>query len=475
MVAFLPLFLAFIVLSLASAANLFVIQAGVRNPKAQLLSNGFTFCPDSFSNSGISVRCQGSDLSKPVSLYVNNAKVRIENFSPYTIAGDTAGSSAPWVKGFPAPGISFSISCTSSTSRTVSVTGKFQCSTRSPVNPQPQPQPQPQPEPQPQPQPQIPNPPASTGPITGNFQLINVNGGKPTVRHECGAVYARGKVYLMGGRRRQAMYSFDPTTSRWTNLGFPSDEVSMPNNEIHHFQAVAIGDNIYVPGAWYGPYPREKTHSSMFIYNIPSKKWSTGPNPPGNRRRGGGAVVVYNGKIYMGAGSSGGHGPSTTLLRYFDEYNPKTNSWRKLPDVPNMRDHVHGAVVGNQFCIGGGRDGSAKRFLEHSVLPIDCFNFNTGKWSVKKSLPFSQGRSGVGVTSCKQKLLIAGGESPGKATNRVEVFDPISNSFDPPKFMKAKRHGLGAVTDGANKVYVAAGAGNFGGGPELNSIEVLNC
>lgn len=224
------------------------------------------------------------------------------------------------------------------------------------------------------------------------------------------------------------MYSFDPSTNKWTNLGYP------PVDEKHHFQAVSIGDNIYIPGAWYGGYPKEKPHKNMFIYNIPSGKWTSGKNPPGGRNRGGTAAAVYNGKIYMGAGSSGGHGPSTTLLKYFDVYDPKNPNagWKPLTDVPHGRDHTAGAVVGNQFCIGGGRDGSQKNFLEFSVLPIDCYNFGTGKWTVQKSLTKAVGRSGVGVTSCKGKLLIAGGESPGKATNRVEVFNPASNAFDAP-------------------------------------------
>lgn len=464
MVAFLPI-LSLLVLQVASlshAANLLVIQAGVKSPKAAVLSAGFTFCPSSFSNTGISVRCQGSDLKAPISLYVNHNKVRVENFSPYTIAGDSAGKSARWNP----PGGQVTLSCTSPSSAKVSVTGSFSCAT---ANPQPKkntPQRKPQPNPQPNPQPQPPAP----GKITGEFQMINVQGLKPTKRHEGGSVFARGKVYVMGGRRRQAMFAFDPATTKWTSLGFP------PVTEMHHFQAVAIGDNIYIPGAWYGGYPNEKQHEKMWVYNIPSKKWTTALNPPGIRNRGGGAVAVYNGKIYMGAGSSGGHGPSTTLRPFFDVYDPAnpTAGWKPLPNVPHMRDHVHGAVVGNQFCIGGGRRGNEAKFLEFPVLPIDCYNFNIGKWAVLKSLPKEHGRSGVGVTSCKGKLLIAGGESPTKATDRVTVFDPVSNTFDPPKFMKARRHGIGAVY-GGGKVYAACGAGHRGAVPELNSIESLTC
>lgn len=44
--------------NLTSAANLLVVQAGIANPKESILWNGFSICPTSFSNTGISVKCQ---------------------------------------------------------------------------------------------------------------------------------------------------------------------------------------------------------------------------------------------------------------------------------------------------------------------------------------------------------------------------------------------------------------------------------
>jgi len=95
MISFLPLLLVTInLVNLTSAANLLAIEAGIRNPKKIVLSNDFELCPTTFSTTGISVICEGSDLTKPVSFFVNDDKVRNENVAPYTIAGDRAGKSA---------------------------------------------------------------------------------------------------------------------------------------------------------------------------------------------------------------------------------------------------------------------------------------------------------------------------------------------------------------------------------------------
>lgn len=77
--------------------------------------------------------------------------------------------------------------------------------------------------------------------------------------------------------------------------------------------------------------------------------------------------------------------------------------------------------------------------------------------------------------------MIACGESYneemglGKAYDRVDLFDPLSNSFvEPPVRLVQGRHGttLGATDCSCGNIYIGSGSGNLGAIPELNDTEV---
>lgn len=71
------------------------------------------------------------------------------------------------------------------------------------------------------------------------------------------------------------------------------------------------------------------------------------------------------------------------------------------------------------------------------------------------------------------KVLVIGGESGSQvaAHSEVEAFDTKSGKWEALPSLKQGRHGTGAVIING-KIYIAAGSGNRGGGPELNDIEV---
>jgi hypothetical protein len=67
-----------------------------------------------------------------------------------------------------------------------------------------------------------------------------------------------------------------------------------------------------------------------------------------------------------------------------------------------------------------------------------------------------------------------GGESDTQvpAHSEVEVLNTSSNTWSAYPKLNQGRHGTGAVRI-KNNIYIIGGAGNRGGGPELNSGETL--
>jgi N-acetylneuraminic acid mutarotase len=289
----------------------------------------------------------------------------------------------------------------------------------------------------------------------------------PEKRHENAFVRVGNQFYLLGGRKRPSVEVYEPGTNQWK----PATPAPV---EMHHFQAVEYGGEIYVLGAFSGDFPHETPIPDVYIYNPRKAEWRKGPAIPEGRRRGAAGVVVYNDKIYLVNGIIDGHYDGH--VNWLDEFDPKTGNWRQLPDSPNARDHFQAAVSRDQLFVAGGRRSHHKigRVLDTTIPEVDIFDFKTGTWrSLPANLHIPTQRAGCMAVPQGDRVLIIGGESAQKlAHNQTEAFDLKTNTWQTLAPLQTGRHGTQAVIH-QNKIYVAAGSANQGGGPELNTMEVL--
>lgn len=289
----------------------------------------------------------------------------------------------------------------------------------------------------------------------------------PEERHENAFVSVGDKFYLIGGRKMKPVEVYDPKTLKWQKR-------AMVPLEMHHFQAVTHNGEIYVIGAFTGGFPHETPIPDIYIYNPKLDQWRKGDEIPASRRRGAAGVTVYRDKMYLVSGIIDGHYDGH--VTWFDEYDPATGKWRQLPDTPRPRDHFQAAVADNKLVVAGGRRSSHRigQVLNLTVPEVDVFDFKANSW---KSMPAAQNiptqRAGCAAVTLGNKVIIIGGESAQKiAHNQTEAFDVRSNSWQKMAPLQIGRHGTQAVLH-KNKVFIAAGSANQGGGPELNSMEVL--
>jgi N-acetylneuraminic acid mutarotase len=291
-----------------------------------------------------------------------------------------------------------------------------------------------------------------------------------TARHECGFVAHEGKLYLMGGRGIKPVDVFDPKTNTWTALA-PTPF------EIHHFTPVSFDGKIYIVGGFTGQYPEETPLTHVYTYDPKSNSWIKVLEIPKERQRGGAGVTIYNNKIYIVNGITFGHTSGTCAL--FDVYDPKANTWTVLPDAPSIRDHSAATIVDNTLIAMGGRNTSYhepedfQAFFKKVNNSVDYFDFKTNKWGTYKT-EHPAPAAGGGCVVLNGKIFYIGGETGlEKANNQVFAFDIKNASWTQKTFLNRGRHGTNAVIL-KNKIYIAAGSGNRGGGPELNTIEVFD-
>jgi len=238
----------------------------------------------------------------------------------------------------------------------------------------------------------------------GAWEIVDAIG-EPTARHEASIVAFEDKIYLLGGRRINPTDVFNPRTKTWTKM-------SSPPIEIHHFQAVVVGDAIYILGAMTGPWPHETPLERVLIYYPKTDTFEFGAEIPKARRRGGAGAVYANGKIYLVGGITDGH--MGTYVNWFDAYDVETDDWVQLPDAPHRRDHFQAAISGDKLYAFAGRRSEQRADLgfEQTIIPGNVFDFKTGQWEdVTKATNLPTPRAGNMMTAYDGKIIVGGGES----------------------------------------------------------------
>ncbi|WP_433655125.1 Kelch repeat-containing protein [Nocardia sp. CA-128927] len=183
----------------------------------------------------------------------------------------------------------------------------------------------------------------------------------------------------------------------------------------------------------------------MWQYDPKTNKLTERARMPLQRIRGATGAAVRDGKIYVAGGQR-----DYLAFGYFDEC-PATDTWTALPDLPNPREHLGAAIVGDKFYAVGGRFVVQPAFIR----PTDVFDFSKGSWSTIALIP--HGRGGLAVVPIGDMIYAIGGAGIGPSFTDNEVLDTRSLRWSTREPMKRGRHGIqGVAADG--KIYIVGGA-----------------
>ncbi|XP_038607822.1 kelch-like protein 29 [Tachyglossus aculeatus] len=159
----------------------------------------------------------------------------------------------------------------------------------------------------------------------------------PKAVHSAAATVCGGKIYVFGGvneasRAAGVLQSYVPQTNSWSFIESP-----MIDNK--YAPAVTLNGFIFILG---GAYARATT-----IYDPEKGSIKAGPNM--NHSRQFCSAVVLDSKIYATGGIVSSEGPA---LGNMEAYEPKTNSWTLLPNMP-CPVFRHGCVVIKKYIQSG--------------------------------------------------------------------------------------------------------------------------
>lgn len=284
----------------------------------------------------------------------------------------------------------------------------------------------------------------------------------PLPRQEAALAELDGKLYLAGGFEEGGAESarldvYDIATQTWAP-GVPMPEPA------HHLAGVGLNGRVYFAGGlqtlFFNPTGR------MWVYDPATGAWSTAAGLPAGRERGAGAMVVHDGRIIYAGGQRivvENATPRRIAVGYVDVYDPATDTWSPLADMPTPREHFGAAVVGDTLYAVGGR----QMRLDLPVVTTEALDLRTGKWRTGlAAIPTPRGGFATGVVG--REIITAGGESPDPApptpldahvNDEVEAYDPATDRWRTRPSMPLPRFGIQGATSGGGLWIAGGGVG----------------
>ncbi|HEY8089895.1 MAG TPA: kelch repeat-containing protein [Polyangiaceae bacterium] len=255
---------------------------------------------------------------------------------------------------------------------------------------------------------------------------------------------------------------YDPASDSWS----PGPE--LPQDAPKHHLAVTVMDGrVYVLGGFDGilnQSPNEPFVPVAHAYVLDSGAWRRLADPP--LARGAATAEAIGGKVYLTGGATT---EDVAPFAELDIYDPVADAWSTGAPMPTAREHLASCAIGGKMIVVGGWVGApgAPSVVVHAA---ESYDPATDAWTTLPDLP--TGRGGLGALAVGSVCHVVGGEDwalplPG-TFHAHEGFDTASGTWTTFAPMPTARHGFGFASQGGALFAI-------GGGPSQgNSYSDVN-
>lgn len=269
--------------------------------------------------------------------------------------------------------------------------------------------------------------------------LANANEKKfegQTVLHN-GKVYSI-TGFNLGINIVSGMEVYDPALNNWTVLApmpLSKHETDASESGVTHMGVGLVGDSIWVAGGRTGSHPGTLT-DEVWIYNINTNTWSAGPDLP-VALAGGGLVVLERTIHVFGGFSSACNGDQSSYHVTLDVdawlANPAAIWENVRTPMPNPRNHIGATAFGGKiYAFGGqlGHDCCASGIpCGDDVTFADRYDPVSDSWESLANLPYARSHVEAATYTMDGHIFISSSETGVTTSNTTMEYNPDFNSW----------------------------------------------
>ena len=293
--------------------------------------------------------------------------------------------------------------------------------------------------------------------LLGQTGLWERRAAYPVAVTEVAGAAIGSKIYMLGGLAEQtrplALNIYDTRVDVWTR----GADIPIPGGA-DHCNVAAVGGKLYLLGGIRTG--SNFTDGGTYEYDPLSDRWRKIADMPTPRAASG--VAVVGTRIYIAGGLSG-----STVYDNFDVFDTATGVWSSLPRLANRRDHLTAQSIGSRIFVMAGRSGS------QFVNATEEYDTESGILRARAPIPVPRGGVGSGVIN--GKIIVFGGEGNSGRSEQtfeeVHEYDPANDTWRELAPMPTPRHGLYGVT--MNDRIFVPGGGPIIGATYSNAHEVF--
>ena len=264
-----------------------------------------------------------------------------------------------------------------------------------------------------------------------------------------------GRIWLFGGltdgKASKKVMVYDATINSWTL------SADLPV-ALHHAMAVSYRGEPIVMGGFIPQGSDVSAISSDRVYRLHGGHWIT--DAPLGRGRAAGAAAVVGDKIVL-VGGRDSHG-LISVSEVFDG-----TRWRDAAAMPEPSDHLAAVSDGSALYAVGG----AKLSPDHSSQALQRYDPATDSWKRLPNMP--RPRGGLGAALVDGRIIAVGGADLTSVSTTVEYYDMASRKWGTLASLLNGTHGAGvaAVND---ILYTIDGGNRPGHSTSMTAVQELD-
>lgn len=238
-------------------------------------------------------------------------------------------------------------------------------------------------------------------------------------------LYVTGGFFTGGLSTTVETHAYDPATNTWEQRADAPQEIT------HGGQAVD-GDKFYIVGGFVGSHPGGSS-DKVWIYDTVADEWLPGPDLPADRGGGGTAVVGRSLHFFSGATRTAGINvlvdhPEHWVLDLGPTDSPldDATTWVPAAELPNPRNHMAGvAIDGLVYAVGGQHGGNENSGNQDDLHVYDPA---TNEWTQLADMPLPLGHITASTFVVNGKIIvIAGVTQSSEEVDTVFSYDPFTD------------------------------------------------